>query len=42
MWLPNYGNETRLMTNEKWNCVGFLKNACMHVGGLLHWVAMEY
>ena len=26
--------------NERCNCVGFRKNACMHVGGLLHWVAM--
>ena len=28
MWLPN----SILRLNERWNCVGFRKNACMHVG----------
>ena len=30
VWLPNTG----MRHNERGNCVGYRKNACMHVGGL--------
>ena len=29
MWLPNTG----MRHNERGNCVGYRKNACMHVEG---------
>ena len=28
--------------NERWDSVGFCKNACMHVWGHVYWVAIEY